>query len=414
MFCSNCGAENPTGAGFCTRCGQTLGSIASGGVPAVPAASPPVLARPAGTRRTLGLMPLWFILTINIYWLYWLYQTYKEVRAHTPSATDITPGKAVGFMFIPGFNIYWFFRIMIDMPRAIRRMQEDDSLGEPQLNSGLVAGLLISGILGNMVLGQLHPALMLLSEPLIIVGFVLAQATLNAHWERHAAGVAPGQRIPTQPAAAGALTPELGTLLGVRTPQIEWGAGAAFLIASILADLVFLLLVPLLRHEGMLPVFSWVLSLSADLLLTAAAVAAFRWFRNDAGAAALASAGYTILQTIVRVAILQLFVSGYQWQPAFLLYSLVANFLFLLLLALAVRFIRPTWLGLWLGATAAQFVASMVYRVGSFLYSRAFDEFPHLFHIELWDVVQDLLFAAVFAFAFWGGLALMAPKVPRD
>jgi len=174
------------------------------------------------------------------------------------------------------------------------------------------------------------------------------------------------------------------------------------------------LIVPLLRHEGVLPAFSWGLSLSADLILTAATVAAFRWVRNDAGAAALAAAGFTVLQTVVRVVILQLFLHASQWQPVFLLYSLIANFLFLLLLAVAVRFIRPTWLGLWLGATAAQLAVSMVYRVGSFLYSRAFDEFPHLFHIELWDIVTDLAFAAVFAFAFWGGLSLLAPRVLRD
>jgi hypothetical protein len=410
MFCSNCGVDNPAGTGFCTRCGQALGSVA--GAPA--ASQPPAVAKPAGTRRTLGLMPLWFILTVNIYWLFWLHKTYKEIRAHTPGATDVTPGKAVGFMFIPFFNIYWFFRIMTDMPRAIRRMQEDDPLGEPPLNNGLITGLLIAGILGNGIMGQFHPALMLLTEPLIIVGFILAQASLNAHWERHAAGVVPGARIAAPPAVAGALVPELGTLLGVRTPQIEWAAGAAFLIASLLADLVFLLLIPLLRHQGTPSPASWGLSFSADVILTAAAVAAFRWIRNDAGAAAIAATGYALLQAVVRVVILQLLLHGFLGPPVFLLYSLVANFLFLFILALAVRWLRPTWLGLWLGATAGQIAASLAYRVGDFLYSRAFDGFPHLFHIELWDVVQELLFAAVFAFAFWGGLALFAPKVLRD
>ena len=302
----------------------------------------------------------------------------------------------------------------IDIPRAIRRMQEDDSLGEPPLNNGLVTGLLIAGLVGNTVLAQVHPALLLLTEPLVMAGFVIAQLSLNAHWERHAAGALPGQRLAQPVVDAATPSRELGTLLGVRTPQIEWGAGAAFLAASVLADLVYLLIVPLLRREGMLPAFSWGLSLSADLILTAAAMAAFRWIRNDAGAAALAAAAYTVLQTVVRVVILQLFLHASPWQPVFLLYSLIASFLFLLLLAVAARFIQPTWLGLWIGATAAQLASSMVYRVGSFLYSRMFEEFPHLFHIELWDVVQELLFAAVFAFAFWGGLSLFAPKVLRD
>ena len=230
--------------------------------------------------------------------------------------------------------------------------------------------------------------------------------------ERHAAGAVPGQRV-VQPVAA-ASPRELARLLGVRAPQIQWGAGAAFLLASLLADLVFLLIAPLVQGGSVGPLYGWLLSFSADLFFTGAAMAAFRWIRNDAGAAALAAAGYTVLQTVVRVVILQLVFHASQWQPVFLLYSLISSFLFLLILALAVRGIQPTWLGLWIGATAAQLVASLVYRVGSFLFSRVFEQFPFPFHIGLWDVIQDLLFAAVFAFAFWGGLSLMAPRVLRD
>jgi len=407
MFCPNCGQENPAGTAFCPKCGQAVGSIAA-------APRQPANAKPAGAPRNAALIPLWLLLTLNIYWLFWLYRTYKEIRAHTPTATDVTPGKAAGFLLIPFFNLYWFLRVAIDMPRAIRRMQEDDSLGESPLNRGLITGLLIAGIVGNGVMGQVHPALMLLTEPLVMAAFVIAQLSLNAHWERHAAGAAPGQRVAQPAAAAAALPRELGTLLGVRTPQIEWGAGAAFLLASLLADLVFLLIAPLLRGQGVVPLYGWLTSFSAELFLVGAAMAAFCWIRNDAGAAALAAAGYTVLQSASRLLILQAFVPGYRWEPVFILYSLVANFLFLLFLALAVRYIQPIPLGLWLGATAAQIAASLVYRVGTFIYSRLTDQFAFPFHIDWGDVAADLAFAAVFAFAFWGGLSLMAPKVLRE
>jgi hypothetical protein len=201
--------------------------------------------------------------------------------------------------------------------------------------------------------------------------------------------------------------------LGVRTPQIEWGAAAAFLAASILADLVFLLM-PLLRGVSAIGVYGLVESIAGDLIVTATAVAAFRLVRNDAGAAALASVGYTILHSVLRVTVLQFFLHASQGPLVFLVYSLVSNFFFLLILALAVRWIRPTWLGLWLGATAAQLAASLVYRVGNFLLSRVFGQPSFPLSFGLTDVVQDLLFAAVFAFAFWGGLALFAPKVLHD
>ncbi len=411
MFCPNCGQENPPGATLCPKCGQAAASIAA----AAPAPRPLAVAKPGGTPRNAALIPLWLLLTANIYWLFWLHKTYKEIRAHTPTATDITPGKAVGFLFIPFFNLYWFLRVAIDMPRAIRRMQQDDSLGDPPLNTGLITGLLIAGIVGNGVMGQVHPALMLLTEPFVIAAFVIAQFSLNAHWERHAAGVAPGQRL-AQPvsAAAAALPRELGTLLGVRSPQIEWGAAAAFLAASFLADLVFLLLEPLLRGQSPAPAASWGLTLFADLVLTGAAVAGFRWIRNPAGAAALASLAYTLVQTPVRVLALQQMVPSYHWDPASLLFTLAANFLFLLLLALAVRMIQPLWLGLWIGASVAQLVSSMVYRIASYVQMRMREGYGISFGIHWQDVVTDLAFAAVFAFAFWGGLSLMAPKLLRE
>jgi hypothetical protein len=208
---------------------------------------------------------------------------------------------------------------------------------------------------------------------------------------------------------APALERSLGTLLGVRTSQIEWGAAAAFLLASLLADTVFLLIAPALRGHGVAPLVGWLFSLSADLFLTGAAMAAFRWLRNDAAAAALAAAGYTVL-----VDILQAFAGGPLWRPTFLLYSLLANFLFLLLLALAVRYIQPLALGLWLGATGAQLAASFSYRIVNFIEVRVREQFPIPFHIDPWDIATDLLFATVFAFAFWGGLALFAPRVLRD
>lgn len=229
-----------------------------------------------------------------------------------------------------------------------------------------------------------------------------------------ASGVTAAPAAPAIPPPAPALELSLGTLLGVRTPQIEWGAAAAFLAASILADQVFLLVLPLLRGPSATGIESLFLSFSGDLILTATAVAAFRLVRNDAGAAALASVGYTILHSVLRVTIFQLFFHASQGPPVFLVYSLVSNFLFLLILALAVRWIRPTWLGLWLGATAAQLAASLVYRVGNFLFSRVFGQLSFPLSFGLTDVVQDLLFAAVFAFTFWGGLALFAPRVLRD
>ena len=150
----------------------------------------------------------------------------------------------------------------------------------------------------------------------------------------------------------------------------------------------------------------------------------FRWIRNDAGAAALAAATYAPVQAVVRVLIVVIFMHGSYSQDLsaaqsalLLVNSLVGNFVFLLLLALGVRWIRPIALGLWIGASGAQLASSMVFRVGSFIFNSMREYTPGYgpsFHIDPWDVVTDLGFAAVFAFSFLGGLALFAPKVLRE
>jgi hypothetical protein len=57
-----------------------------------------------GTPLLLGLN----IVSI-LYWLYCVYALHGILRTVTQGAHPITPAKAVGFHFIPGYNLYWFF-----------------------------------------------------------------------------------------------------------------------------------------------------------------------------------------------------------------------------------------------------------------------------------------------------------------
>ncbi|HXZ29514.1 MAG TPA: DUF4234 domain-containing protein, partial [Terriglobales bacterium] len=143
---------------------------------AVATTAPPP-AHPAGKQRSLGLMVLWMLFTCNIYWLFWLYKTYKEVRVHSPNATTVTPGTAVGFLFIPVFGFFWFIRIVVNLPRAIRSMQADHPQGEPLLPNAAVSCLLLAGFLFNL-LSSLHPAMLLLGEAFLLSGLLLAQNAL--------------------------------------------------------------------------------------------------------------------------------------------------------------------------------------------------------------------------------------------
>jgi len=75
---------------------------------------------PQGTMHP-ALAMLLTLATVNIFWLFWLYRSVKLVRSIAPRATNLTPGKAVGFLLIPIFGIYWFVRVAYDLPRAISR-----------------------------------------------------------------------------------------------------------------------------------------------------------------------------------------------------------------------------------------------------------------------------------------------------
>lgn len=94
-----------------------------------PVPVPAAQAIPAPTVQAAGVHPVvpvrhpatavaLTLVTLNIYWLFWLASTFKRIRQLNPSATNITPGKAVGFLFIPLFGPLWFVWIAFSLPQA--------------------------------------------------------------------------------------------------------------------------------------------------------------------------------------------------------------------------------------------------------------------------------------------------------
>lgn len=295
--CGNCGADWVEGADFCVRCGthrtQALAKgspaedqapipphVSHEGRPAVtrhepamppmaaPAAPPievqaptppttplyhtpaadttenPDSVRPAGKVRNPALVALLLVVTINIYWVFWLYRTYKEIRAHSPGVTEVTPGRAAGFLFIPIFNFIWFMRLVGDLTRSVRAVQTGHPLGDQPLNTGLASTLLYLGfginIVANFALDEVDStflAFFAVGEALLVTGFVVVQGALNSHWRRHA--------DPTAGPGAG-LTPATASM--VSSPPTPVGEGAPA-VAGIDEDYVRLCLTPAYREE---------------------------------------------------------------------------------------------------------------------------------------------------------------------
>jgi len=77
-----------------------------------------------GKRRNIGISLLLFVVTLGIYFPFWLYRTVKDLRNNFEREIPYTPGKAVGFLFIPIFGIFWMFYILFSLPSRIKQIEK--------------------------------------------------------------------------------------------------------------------------------------------------------------------------------------------------------------------------------------------------------------------------------------------------
>jgi hypothetical protein len=62
---------------------------------------------------------------------------YKQWKAIDDGQARTTPGKAVGFLFIPFFNIYWIFNIFFGWVTDYNKYVQRYGIQTPQLQQGL-------------------------------------------------------------------------------------------------------------------------------------------------------------------------------------------------------------------------------------------------------------------------------------
>lgn len=87
--------------------------------------------RPDGTLMGLGVaaMVLWYLALIafgilNLVWLYKFWSWIPPEQRYTPIWKKyISPGMAIGFSFIPYFNIYWMFVLYLGIADILERMR---------------------------------------------------------------------------------------------------------------------------------------------------------------------------------------------------------------------------------------------------------------------------------------------------
>jgi hypothetical protein len=94
-----------------------------------------------GAISALVLGYLQFVLVHTITTLILLFKMWKGLE---DGVTPVTAGKAVGFLFIPFFNIYWFFRVWGGYPTEYNKFVERNHLAAPPISSGIFMAFVIT------------------------------------------------------------------------------------------------------------------------------------------------------------------------------------------------------------------------------------------------------------------------------
>jgi hypothetical protein len=76
-----------------------------------------------GKRRNIGISLLLFVITLGIYFPFWLFRTVKDLKTNFDEEIPYTPGKAVGYLFIPLINFVWVFYILFSLPLRIKQIE---------------------------------------------------------------------------------------------------------------------------------------------------------------------------------------------------------------------------------------------------------------------------------------------------
>ena len=203
----------------------------------------------------------------------------------------------------------------------------------------------------------------------------------------------------------------LADLLGVSGETIRWSHGLAFFIALLVSDLTAMFLEALLRRESVVaqvPLAYWLRLPIYNLMVTACILFAFRYQRRGAAAAALAATGYTAIMYPVDLLLQHLELTHLVFQRSPLMaawnrFSWV--FPLVIGLALALRWLRPVWLALGVGAAAGGLAQHVVW-TATWALTRPERSIPFSisFRSELITALSGFLSAALFAFLFWLGV----------
>ena len=99
---------------------------------------------------------------IILYRLWWLLQDH---------GARTTPGKAVGFCFIPFFCFYWWFVAYLGVAKDTNAYMDNDGIDGPRMSCGLAMFVCIIAIISSTI-GLIPMVAIIVAIPASIVGFL--------------------------------------------------------------------------------------------------------------------------------------------------------------------------------------------------------------------------------------------------
>ncbi len=188
--CPRCGAELRPDSAFCVRCGMAvptrarpveelskfffLGSMVGGWILGYLLLVAAVLVRGPGLTVGLGLLSIFpLVYSVVVFFVLW----YKAWASIQDGHVRATPCRAIGFMFIPLFNLYWLFQAIWGFARDYNSYIVRHRVPAADLNEGLFLAtcilIVISFFLGWFPLLGYFMAIAGLVLVLIVVNLVL-------------------------------------------------------------------------------------------------------------------------------------------------------------------------------------------------------------------------------------------------
>jgi uncharacterized caspase-like protein len=239
----------------------------------------------------------------------------------------------------------------------------------------------------------------------------ISSARIDPHFE----GVIPQQGEPSQSTDSTAVDPippeeqserEFANLIGVKSKSIDWSKAILFAASHLVQTLLYSILLRSYHNPS-----TYIPAVGVqEVIYSAAILAAFRWGRNRNVVVAAALFGFgSVLQYLASA-----WLGGREsYIPTSYFVEYLSGLAYAIALVYGVRFIRPLWLGLWVGSQTwyvTTAIMSGIYYVmaypGSYLHFLSFVS-NDLFSIR---ALLNAACTLIFSLCFWGALRLLAKR----